>query len=258
MSAKGYTSQRFAEIMNVQPSGISHILAGRNKPRFDFLVRLLERFPDVSPDWLLLGNGPMFRETELKGRDTLSSIMSSQSADNTASFKVDSLFAGSYAPGDTVDMNDNYHTFELYEDPKIVDLDYFDDESVIFDDDNDFRHEPTPQGPANLAMPSPSADSSTTLDKPAQTVDIPTVTDSEKTVAEPPAKASRTPESPTVDTPEESVSPSSEITPDTNVASEEDKEETMITNVIRTSKKEAKVVKVILLYDNGKFEYYDK
>lgn len=71
LAAKGYTSQRFAEIMGVQPSGISHILAGRNKPRFDFLERLLIRFPDVSADWLLLGKGPMFREVTLSGSDAV-------------------------------------------------------------------------------------------------------------------------------------------------------------------------------------------
>lgn len=66
LKKKGYTSLKFAEIMEVQPSSISHILSGRNKPSFDFIEKLLERFPEISPDWLILGRGGMYRENEEK------------------------------------------------------------------------------------------------------------------------------------------------------------------------------------------------
>ncbi|MFI3261861.1 MAG: helix-turn-helix transcriptional regulator [Rikenellaceae bacterium] len=61
LSVKGLTALKFAEIMNVQPSSISHLLSGRNNPNYDFILKLIERFPDISPDWLLLGQGDMFR-----------------------------------------------------------------------------------------------------------------------------------------------------------------------------------------------------
>jgi hypothetical protein len=54
---------RFAEIMGVPPSSISHLLSGRNNPGFDFLSKMLMRFPKVNPDWLILGTGPMYRTT---------------------------------------------------------------------------------------------------------------------------------------------------------------------------------------------------
>ena len=54
MKSEGLTSSRMAEILGIQPSGISHILAGRNKPGFDLLQKILRRFPRVNPDWLLL------------------------------------------------------------------------------------------------------------------------------------------------------------------------------------------------------------
>ena len=66
LKKRGYTSLKFAEIMEVQPSSISHILSGRNKPSFDFIEKLLERFPEISPDWLILGRGGMYRENEEK------------------------------------------------------------------------------------------------------------------------------------------------------------------------------------------------
>lgn len=62
MKSEGLTSSRLAEMLDVQPSGISHILSGRNKPGFDLLQKILRRFPRIDPDWLLLDGTKMFRE----------------------------------------------------------------------------------------------------------------------------------------------------------------------------------------------------
>ena len=55
------TSTRFADELGVQRSGISHILSGRNQPSYDFIVKLMKQYPDINPDWLIMGNGTMFR-----------------------------------------------------------------------------------------------------------------------------------------------------------------------------------------------------
>ena len=55
---------QFARILEINPAIISHILAERNKPGVELLQKILSRFPQVSPDWLLLGTGNMFRETQ--------------------------------------------------------------------------------------------------------------------------------------------------------------------------------------------------
>lgn len=57
------TSAQFAEEIGVQPSGISHILSGRNKPSLDFIVKMLEKYNYISSDWLIFGKGPMYKET---------------------------------------------------------------------------------------------------------------------------------------------------------------------------------------------------
>lgn len=62
MKSEGLTSSRMADILEIQPSGISHILSGRNKPGFDLLQKILRRFPRVNPDWLLLDSPQMYRE----------------------------------------------------------------------------------------------------------------------------------------------------------------------------------------------------
>jgi len=63
MQAYGLTAGRFAEAMGIQASSVSHLLSGRNNPNFDFLVKLFERYPDISPDWFLRGEGAMFRSS---------------------------------------------------------------------------------------------------------------------------------------------------------------------------------------------------
>lgn len=62
LNAKSISASKLAEILDVQASGISHILSGRNKPSLDFIIKLLNRFPDISPDWFILGVEPMYRQ----------------------------------------------------------------------------------------------------------------------------------------------------------------------------------------------------
>lgn len=59
------SSAQFAEEIGVQPSGISHILSGRNNPSLDFVIKMLERYRNISSDWLLFGNGPMYKESKM-------------------------------------------------------------------------------------------------------------------------------------------------------------------------------------------------
>lgn len=64
MKSEGLTSSRLAEILEIQPSGISHIVSGRNKPGFDLLQKILRRFPRINPDWLLLDSDVMYRDPQ--------------------------------------------------------------------------------------------------------------------------------------------------------------------------------------------------
>lgn len=52
---------QFADEIGVQPSGISHILSGRNNPSLDFVIKMLHRYPSLSTEWLLFGRGPMYK-----------------------------------------------------------------------------------------------------------------------------------------------------------------------------------------------------
>ncbi len=53
---------RLSEIIGIQRSGLSHILSGRNKPGFEFIQRLLLKFPAINAEWLITGKGKMYKE----------------------------------------------------------------------------------------------------------------------------------------------------------------------------------------------------
>ncbi len=56
------SAAQLAEEIGVQPSGISHILSGRNKPSLDFVIKMIEKYPYLSIEWLLFGKGGMLRD----------------------------------------------------------------------------------------------------------------------------------------------------------------------------------------------------
>lgn len=62
MKNEGLKPSQLAELLEINPAGISHILAGRNKPGFDLLQKILKRFPRINPDWLLLDSDKMYRD----------------------------------------------------------------------------------------------------------------------------------------------------------------------------------------------------
>lgn len=53
-----------ADKLGTERSGISHFLSGRNKPSLAFVIKLLEKFPEINPDWLIMGSGPMLRSEQ--------------------------------------------------------------------------------------------------------------------------------------------------------------------------------------------------
>lgn len=61
MRSEGLSTTRLAELLEIQPSAVSHLASGRNKPSYDLLQKILVRFPRVNPDWLLLGTGDPYR-----------------------------------------------------------------------------------------------------------------------------------------------------------------------------------------------------
>jgi|SRR5690554_3254064 transcriptional regulator with XRE-family HTH domain len=62
MDYYGMTASAFAERIQFNKSGISHLLSGRNKPSLEFIMKVLDAFPEVSLYWLLNGKGHFPKE----------------------------------------------------------------------------------------------------------------------------------------------------------------------------------------------------
>ena len=60
LKSENKSSAHFAQEIGVQPSAISHIISGRNKPSLDFVMKMVNTYPFLSADWLLFGKGSMY------------------------------------------------------------------------------------------------------------------------------------------------------------------------------------------------------
>lgn len=54
------SASRFAEVIGVQRSSVSHIISGRNNPSLDFVQKIINSFPNINTNWLLTGKGNMY------------------------------------------------------------------------------------------------------------------------------------------------------------------------------------------------------
>ena len=61
LSAENLSQAQFADIIGVARASVSHIIAGRNKPGFDFIESLARRYPTLNIDWFITGNGKMYK-----------------------------------------------------------------------------------------------------------------------------------------------------------------------------------------------------
>ena len=68
------TSSQFADKIGVQRSSISHVLSGRNKPGFNFIQKILSRFPEINAEWLLTGTGEMLKIIHSGNKDLVESL----------------------------------------------------------------------------------------------------------------------------------------------------------------------------------------
>ena len=66
LRAENKSSAQLADEIGVQPSGISHIISGRNNPSLDFVLKMLEKYPYLSTEWLLFGKGIMYRDSRMQ------------------------------------------------------------------------------------------------------------------------------------------------------------------------------------------------
>ena len=80
----GLTASSFADKINVQRSSVSHLLSGRNKPSLDFMMKLIESFPEVDLLWILNGTGN-FPKSENQNSNYISEEIKIEKVENVIS-----------------------------------------------------------------------------------------------------------------------------------------------------------------------------
>ncbi|MBP9998072.1 MAG: helix-turn-helix domain-containing protein [Bacteroidales bacterium] len=64
LAAENITQSQFADSINVARASVSHIIAGRNKPGFDFIENMARRYPSLNLEWLITGKGRMYKSDD--------------------------------------------------------------------------------------------------------------------------------------------------------------------------------------------------
>lgn len=78
MENEQLTPSAFADKLQLGRAVVSHILNGRNNPSLDVVTRILSKMNYINPDWLISGNGEMYKPEYSTTQTTTSSINQNQ------------------------------------------------------------------------------------------------------------------------------------------------------------------------------------
>lgn len=96
-----YSASVFADKMGVQRSGLSHLLSGRNKPSLDFVMKIVENFPEVDLYWLLHGTGSFPKKEDSQYRISTTPSAPAPQPEET---KIEDLFTEKKDPTPSPDL----------------------------------------------------------------------------------------------------------------------------------------------------------
>ena len=119
LKAKNITARQFAEEIGIQPSGMSHILSGRNNPSLDFVMKVVKRWPEVNINWLMFGKGEMY-----VGLPSSAPIVSQAEEPMPAETPIQEHSATPF-PTDTEATNAPEHSPDQVEEAPVVEYDLF-------------------------------------------------------------------------------------------------------------------------------------
>lgn len=106
LAAENINQAQFADSIGVARASVSHILAGRNKPGYDFLLNMMRRYPELNIEWLLSGTGKMYKNRQNNERKPVSVPSGSIDLFNGLEDLYDPA-AGTSAGHDTGDASDD-------------------------------------------------------------------------------------------------------------------------------------------------------
>jgi transcriptional regulator with XRE-family HTH domain len=87
----GVSATAFSEEIDFNRSTISHLLSGRNKPSLEFVMKVLQKYPEVELYWLLNGKGEFPQDitsTSSEKKESLPPTINYPKKDNQTVAKV--------------------------------------------------------------------------------------------------------------------------------------------------------------------------
>ncbi|MDI6832998.1 MAG: helix-turn-helix transcriptional regulator [Bacteroidales bacterium] len=103
MDYNKFTPSEFADVLEIDRSRLSHILNGRNNPSLEIVMKILEKFPEISSDWLLFGSGNMLKNIETSNKN--SNLINEKNKPTTA--ELDLEIPESYNDDKNIDPQNN-------------------------------------------------------------------------------------------------------------------------------------------------------
>lgn len=82
----GLSATAFSEAIDFNRSTISHLLSGRNRPSLEFVMKVLQQFPEVELYWLLNGTGTF--PAQNKESESSSTDIIKDKSNNISSSKI--------------------------------------------------------------------------------------------------------------------------------------------------------------------------
>lgn len=138
LSAENISQAQFADTIEVARASVSHVIAGRNKPGYDFIKSISEHYPKLSLDWLINGKGKMYREQSVPAAP-------SQEPSSVPESYSDELF-GPEEPeirdtheGLSANSTTSTESKSSYQDTKVIKNQRAITKIVIFFDDNTYQ-----------------------------------------------------------------------------------------------------------------------
>lgn len=110
MKSLGLNPTQFADEIGVQRSSISHIISGRNNPSLDIVTKILNKFPDIDSNWLVIGKGSLVSKNEINSQENRNNEISRPS-ETLFDDLSDSLFSD--IQKDNSPKIDNNNIYEL-------------------------------------------------------------------------------------------------------------------------------------------------
>ena len=98
LAAENITQAQFADRIRIGKANVSHVLAGRNKPGYDFISAIMTGFPELNLNWLFFGTGKMYNNP------SVSAASDEQLSPSHTAYEPD-LFSANYNEEHEVPVN---------------------------------------------------------------------------------------------------------------------------------------------------------